>query len=173
MKHLLIIILTFSINHGFSQESCSLNRKELKEINRLFGSDFDATLVDIHGNLSSRDNFNEGDCVYLIERDDNTLGYLLSTRAKGRFDYFDYIVLYSSELSVNGIAVIVYRSINGGGICQKKWLSQFQGYSGKEIALGKDIDAISGSTISATSMVKDIQRCQRLMISLRQDQIIE
>ena len=167
MKHLLIIICLFSFHQGFSQESCSLKKRELKVANRLFDSDIETEVINISENLaSSLENYNDGDCIYIIKREALPLAYLLSTKAKGRFDYFDYIVIYSADLTVEGISVIVYRSTNGMGICQKKWLSQFEGYNGGALELGPDIDAVSGGTISATSIVKDIQRCHLLLSSI-------
>ena len=100
-------------------------------------------------------------------------GYLLSTRALGRYDYFDYLLAFAPDFSVLGITITVYRSSHGAAICQKKWLSQFEAYAGEELTLGKEIDAVAGATISATSMVKDIKRCYHLMITLTEEGIIQ
>ena len=115
----------------------------------------------------------EGDWVYLIKQQDLVLGYLLSTRAKGRFDYFDYLLAYAPDLSVKGLTVTVYRSLHGAAICQKRWLSQFEGYAGEELTLEKEIDAVAGATISATSMVKDMKRCYQIMINLKEGGMIQ
>lgn len=107
-----------------------------------------------------------GDRIFQVIQQEQVLGYLLSTRAMGRYDYFDYLVAYAPDLSVLGLSVITYRSSHGAAICQKKWLSQFRGYSGEELRLGKEIDALSGATISANAMVGDLRRCYDLMIAL-------
>ena len=103
------------------------------------------------------------DCLYIIKIAGEIKGYLFSTRAKGRFDYFDYSIIYAGDLSVLEVFVTVYRSTHGAAICQKKWLSQFKGYRGDPLKLGSDIDAVSGGTLSATSLVSDIQRCHLFM----------
>ena len=114
----------------------------------------------------------EGDLLFEITEENENRGYVLSTEAKGRYDYFDYTVYYSKELVVKGLIVTVYRSTHGAAICQRKWLSQFKGYDGEKLTLGKEIDAISGATFSAESVVQDIQRCYSLMTGLKDDGII-
>lgn len=89
-------------------------------------------------------------------RESNETGYAVFTQAKGRFEYFDYLVLTDKNLSVKLIKVLKYRSEFGGEIASKKWLSQFKNYSGSELKYGDDISAISGATISATSLTIDI-----------------
>ena len=64
------------------------------------------------------------------------------------------------------MVVTTYRSSHGAGICSKGWLKQFRGYHGEEIRLGKEIDSISGATISASSLVEDIQRGYKQMEEL-------
>lgn len=114
-----------------------------------------------------------GDRIYLVKQQDQEIGYLLSTRAMGRYDYFDYLLAFDSGLRVLGLTITTYRSSHGAAICQKKWLSQFKGYSGEELDLGKDIDAISGATISASSLVQDVKRGYLLMTGLRDRGLIE
>jgi hypothetical protein len=101
--------------------------------------------------------------MFRIQAGGDLLGFLLSTRAKGRFEYFDYTVLYSSEMTVLEIIITAYRSDHGAGICQKRWLRQFEGYQGSELQPGRDFDAVSGGTISSISLADDLQRCHRLM----------
>jgi Na+-translocating ferredoxin:NAD+ oxidoreductase RnfG subunit len=108
----------------------------------------------------------KGDFAYAIQGHEGSIGYVFSTSAKGRYDYFDYSVIFSNDLSVLSVLVTTYRSTHGAGICSKGWLKQFEGYHGEEIRLGKEVDAISGSTISATSMVEDIRRCYLVMEAL-------
>ena len=68
--------------------------------------------------------------------------------------------------------ILVYRSTHGAAVCSKKWLKQFNGYSGGKLELGKDIDSVSGATISATSLVKDVERCILLMVALKNAEVI-
>lgn len=144
-----------------------LNRKQQKEIMRIFGEGIEVRCLVIPVNENSTQPYRgETDELYELCREKQLLGYLISTRAKGRFDYFDYSVIFSSGFSVEGILVTEYRSTQGAGICNRKWLGQFRGYSGGVIRLGKEIDGISGSTISAGSIVSDVQRCHNLLVTV-------
>jgi len=147
-----------------AQVECEAHKKEVKAIGRQFGEESEiAPITDVQDREAALEYFHPGDCFYGIVRGDEVLGYLFSTRAKGRFEYFDYSVLFSDDAAVLKVLVTVYRSTHGAGICQKNWLSQFEGYRGGELKIGPDIDAVSGGTLSASSMVKDIQRCQRFV----------
>jgi len=149
------------------QLECKPHKKVVKEINKIFGESLEVIPVfTSEDSATYGDNFHTGDCLYRLSEQEEIRGYLLSTRAKGRFDYFDYSVIFSEDKTVLKVMVTVYRSDHGAGICQKNWLGQFEGYHGGVLELGKDIDAVSGGTISSTSMVNDIQRCHILISSL-------
>ncbi len=173
MKIVLIVAALFTISMTSSDEPCSLKKREGKELATLFGDDHHVEILPFTGDLTLQtDLIRKNDCLHLVYRDEDVAGYLLSTSAKGRFDYFDYSVIYSKELKVLYVMVTVYRSDHGAGICQKKWLEQFVGYQGGAMSIGKEIDAVSGGTISSASMVDDIQRCQQLMLRLRETGLI-
>jgi hypothetical protein len=165
----LVIMLAWSIfiSPSFAQGDCKLHKKETKAVASLFGENH-GTVLENPSFLDSSANeyLHPGDCIYRITEQEELRGYLLSTSAKGRFDYFDYSVIFSKEKIIQKVVVTVYRSTQGAAICQKKWLSQFEEYNGGALELGPDIDAVSGGTISATSIVKDIQRCHLLISSL-------
>jgi len=171
LKIFIIFWGLFSLSPKVAVETCSLSKKEIKEVGKHFNHEESIEILRIAVERASYPQLiREGDCIYTVLQGGKILGYLLSTQAKGRFDYFDYSVIYSEDLSVLGLVVTVYRSTHGAGICQKKWLQQFVGYNGGELSLGKDINAITGATFSATSMVEDIQRCQHLILRLKEDQ---
>lgn len=150
-----------------AQDECQAHKRELKEIAKLFGASMELipVLESERGTLTG-EYWHSGDCLYRVTENEKLQCYLLSTSAKGRYDYFDYSVIFSEEKAILKVIVTVYRSTHGAAICQKNWLSQFEGYKGGTMELGSDIDAVSGGTISATSMVKDIQRCHILISSL-------
>lgn len=169
MRFVFIVFGLFTFSWMFSQEVQSLTKKEAKFVKTIFPGELHTEELSMSLNDSAfTDALQEGDRLSLVRQQDQVLGYLLSTRALGRFDYFDYLLAFDSDLSVLGVTVTVYRSPQGAAICQKKWLSQFKGYAGDDLSLGKDINAISGATISATSMVQDVQRCYWLLFRLQE-----
>jgi hypothetical protein len=168
-KRILIIFLPLLfclplIVEGQGEGKCTLHKKETKAISRSIGEGAIIEAVQIHDeNLPIPEYLHPGDCLYTIKMAGELRGYLFSTRAKGRFDYFDYSIIYAGNLTVMEVFITVYRSTHGAAICQKKWLSQFKGYQGGSLKLGSDIDAVSGGTLSATSIVSDIHRCHLFM----------
>lgn len=175
MRYISIIICLINFSGAFSQDHKVLTKKEQKFVKGLFQEGLTAESIAWAKakDPALAESLREGDNFYLLKQEDLVLGYLLSTRALGRYDYFDYLLAFAPDLSVQGLTITVYRSSHGAAICQKKWLSQFEAYGGEEISLGKEIDAVAGATISATSLVKDIQRCYRLATILKEEGIIQ
>jgi hypothetical protein len=72
-------------------------------------------------------------------------------------EYFDYYALLNPQNSILEIKVYNYAATHGQEICSKAWLKQFKGYNGsKQLRYGKDIDAISGATISGIALTEDV-----------------
>lgn len=156
--------LLFMPLFGEGTGDCSLHKKETKALHRSFGESAAIDHVQIPAEQGSLlELIYPEDCLYTIQVAGETKGYLFSTRAMGRYDAFDYSVIYSQDLAVLEVIVTVYRSTHGAAISQKRWLAQFAGYNGGELTLGSDIDGVTGGTLSATSIVKDMQRCHLFM----------
>jgi len=174
MRLLFVIFSVFSFSWALSQDHALLTKKEAKFVSGIFqeGSSAEALMI-TDQNTEITESLQDGDRAFLLRHQDLVVGYLLSTRAMGRYEYFDYLLAFAPDFSVLGLTITVYRSSHGAAICQKKWLSQFEAYAGEELTLGKDIDAVAGATISATAMVKDMKRCYKLMISLKEEGIIQ
>ncbi len=73
-------------------------------------------------------------------------------------EYFDYFILYDSAFTIKLIKVFNYQATYGQEVRVKGWLKQFIGYNGNnDLQVGKDVDAISGATISVLGITFDIQ----------------
>lgn len=82
-------------------------------------------------------------------------GVALDKNAK--YENFWYAVVFDNNQQILQIKVLEYQSEYGYEICAKSWLRQFQGYKGCNLKYGsKEVDAISGATVSAQSIVSDI-----------------
>lgn len=82
--------------------------------------------------------------------------YAVFTQAKGRYELFDYLLILAADFTVQKVSIVKYRSERGGEIASKKWLKQFENYSSGELRYGKEISALSGATLSASSITSDI-----------------
>jgi len=165
MKALVIIVFVL---FGWQSEVPSAWEKA---INKAVSGHFNNEKVQIQFRLADQsmdDRPSPGIVIYDIMHDDSVSGYIVATSARGRYDYFDYLVIFNTDLIVLNVRVFEYRSDHGYEICNKKWLKQFENITGCGIHYGKDIDAISGATISAASLTGDISAlCDYLSRALK------
>jgi Na+-translocating ferredoxin:NAD+ oxidoreductase RnfG subunit len=89
--------------------------------------------------------------------------FAVFTESKGRYDMFDYLVITDEAGEIHKVKVLKYRSEHGGEIASKKWLSQFEHYAGGDLYYEEEISAISGATISAMSITRDIPKVVRIV----------
>lgn len=71
------------------------------------------------------------------------------------YETFDYIVVYDANLNIKKVDIANYGGEYGYEICRPKWLSQFIGKN-RGFELEKNIDGISGATVSATFLIDDL-----------------
>ncbi|MGI9531052.1 FMN-binding protein [Lutimonas sp.] len=107
--------------------------------------------------LGQMSNDFDPDGFYQIQIDENHLGYFYFGKAPSKADEFDYVVIFDEALIIKKIKILAYREDYGGEISSKRWLRQFDG-SDRTTSLkyGHDIIGISGATISAVSMCKEV-----------------
>ncbi|MFA9389419.1 MAG: FMN-binding protein [Prolixibacteraceae bacterium] len=99
--------------------------------------------------------------LYRLEVDSIFQGFVLLTSSMGRFEEFQYMILYNSDVVVQKVKILQYKSSHGNGVTSKRWLKQFIGQNGETLKYGKDIQAISGATYSATSLTNDVPAITR------------
>lgn len=88
--------------------------------------------------------------------------------ADGDYEYFDYFIIYDADLAVKSIRVYNYQATHGHEVGGKGWLKQFVGYHGEEkLEYGKNIDSISGATISANAITYNVQESCRYLDLLK------
>jgi hypothetical protein len=179
MKKVLFIgfLFTFLITVGQGIPG-DLPRPVLRELNSQFGKD-EFELVD----RSPEKLADKGDKFYSIESPGHpgNKGYIHLGRVKtcraggcsipgnsvsGDFDgeYFDYFILYTADLTVESVKVYNYQASYGHEISARGWLKQFEGFTGKSnLEVGKNIDAISGATVSVIAITEDVKWKTKLL----------
>lgn len=79
-------------------------------------------------------------------------------------EYFDYLIVFDSSLSVQQVKVYNYQATHGQEVTNRGWLKQFAGYNGnRSLTVGKNIDAIAGATISVYSITSDVQEKTQIL----------
>lgn len=85
----------------------------------------------------------------------------------GSAEYFDYFMLFDKNLKVKNVKVFNYQATHGQEITARGWLKQFIGFDGNEkMTVGKNIDAVSGATISVNAITDDITDKTELLKNL-------
>lgn len=112
--------------------------------------------------------------LFVVHTDSVVLGYVFLDQDKGRYDLFDYMVVVDTSLRVKKVEVLIYRSDHGGAISNKRWLRQFEGAQPQtEFTYGKEIDAISGATLSGKSITAGVSRILDQMDVLQQHGLLK
>lgn len=92
----------------------------------------------------------------------------VSMVGKGDSEYFDYFIFYDSSITVRLVEVYNYQATHGYEITAKGWLKQFVGFSGKDsLVVNKNIDGITGATISVYAIAADIQFQTEILNSIQ------
>ena len=73
------------------------------------------------------------------------------------YEFFDYFILFDSAAKIVLVRVYNYEATHGQEITLPAWLKQFIGYNGStQLVVGKNVNAISGATISVYGITNDI-----------------
>jgi Na+-translocating ferredoxin:NAD+ oxidoreductase RnfG subunit len=84
-------------------------------------------------------------------------------------EYFDYLIIFNNDLSVETIQIFNYQASYGHEIAARGWLKQFRGFKGEtELEPGKNIDVISGATVSVHAITDDVQWKTKLLQEMLQ-----
>jgi len=88
----------------------------------------------------------------------------VSSKVNLESEYFDYFMFFDSVKTVKLIEVYNYEATHGYEITAKGWLKQFAGFSGKDsLVVNKNIDGISGATISVYAITTDVQQKTKML----------
>lgn len=112
------------------------------------------------------------DEVYLwkITKGEKVKGYAILDNVKGKSLAITFLVIFDNDSNVLYSTVIKYREPYGGEIAHPNWNKQFIGYNSySPFIVGKDIDGISGATISVHSMTRGIHKLSYLIKVLKEE----
>ncbi|MFC2104134.1 hypothetical protein ACFLS4_02125 [Bacteroidota bacterium] len=156
MRYFLVVLFIITSSIRLIAESPEVSKKFEKEISKHFESE-------IIRKVKINELSNNNELFFSVYNGEKKIGLVVLTSTKGRFDKFDYMIIYNTEFEIELIRILVYRSEYGSEITAKRWLSQF--YTKKEDSLkyGSDIQAISGATFSASSLTKSINRINNII----------
>jgi len=169
MKIIILLILVSISNFLLSQNTTESNKttsKVEKSIQKVFNTENVVISESIYNDYDKEHGIKKK--VFKLNNNNELIGFLVFSKAKGRFDYFEYFVLLDETMKIKYINVYNYISEHGYQICNKRWLSQFYDYTyNSKFNYNKEISAISGATISGNSIVTDVKDVLKLTNELK------
>jgi len=97
--------------------------------------------------------------VWQVSEKQQPIGWFVVDEVIGKHEYITYATAIDLQGNVIDIVVMSYRETHGGEVREHSWLKQFVGKSlVNPIKLGKDIDNISGATLSCRNITDGIRR---------------
>ena len=147
-------------------------KKIHKEISKIFKGEVSIEEIEQTG-IS---NLGENNSIYNLQSDNKNIGFININKVNAclvggcsrpnslnttRYDHFYYMAVFDINLSILKITVLDYQSEYGYEICSKSWLKQFKGSPDKYFEYDKNIDAISGATVSAEALVDELNSLKK------------
>ncbi len=94
-----------------------------------------------------------------IFKNDSLIGHAFVDNVFGKQMPITFLLIFDTEQKIVFNEVLKYREIKGRAVKKREWLDLYIGKNAHSgFGYGTDIDALSGSTISAKSMNKGIQK---------------
>jgi Na+-translocating ferredoxin:NAD+ oxidoreductase RnfG subunit len=97
--------------------------------------------------------------LYTAEKDGQTLGFVFEDRVIGKWGPIHYLLGLDPQGTVLDVVILDYQEIRGRPIAKKRFLRQYQKKSIHDsVRLRKDIDGVTGATISSRSLTDGIRK---------------
>lgn len=172
MKRAYLIIISALLFLSFASPQLDFNQKKLQ---KLIMKTYELENYELLKANVPNCNFRHGE-LFFVKSNDNQkrliyIGRVNSCRSGGcsleiasdsetdleEFEYFDYVIFFDSTITIQKVVIFNYQATHGYEVTAKSWLKQFNRYNGmSELVVGKNVDAISGATISVYAITDDI-----------------
>lgn len=109
-----------------------------------------------------------------ISNKTNTLGWMFIDRIWGRQHQFEYVMFADSGLRIINVTILSYPETQGTAVTEKEWLNRFNGLSPEKLPeYGKSVDAVSGATISGTSLSESVSKSLKLLEKMKKSGLLK
>ena len=106
--------------------------------------------------------------LWTILSKDSTSYYAILDNVKGKSMPITFMVILDKNGSIINTSIIKYREAYGGEVGNERWLAQFVNRNNNSsYRVGKNIDGITGATISVNSLSKGIQKIVLLFFHIK------
>jgi Na+-translocating ferredoxin:NAD+ oxidoreductase RnfG subunit len=106
--------------------------------------------------------------AYTVFKDSQVIGWAVALDEMGKINPITFLVGIDKNGSVLEMYVLEFRDLFGAEIKRRSFLRQFRGKSLKDnIAIGRDIDAVTQATISSRVAASAVRKALSLVEKLR------
>lgn len=108
--------------------------------------------------------------VFTILSQDKILGWAVVLDEMGKIKPITFLVAIDTYSNVLAVRILEYRDMFGSEIKRRSFLRQFQKKSLKDpIVVGRDIDAVTGATISSQAAASSVRKSLKIIKELKID----
>lgn len=107
--------------------------------------------------------------IYKARQNNRTIGYAFEDTVIGKWGPIHYLLSIDTSGRVIDTIILDYQEIRGKPVAKRRFLRQYNGKSAENpVQLQKDIDGISGATISSRSLTDGIRKHLHLYRLIKQ-----
>lgn len=97
--------------------------------------------------------------VFIGMNDGAVIGYVMRSAVKGKHDLIHYMVSFDPNGQIQKVVILEYHEKRGKPVAKRRFLKQFKGKTiNSRLKLRKDIDGVTGATISSRGMVNGVRK---------------
>lgn len=147
--------------------------RQIETVRKIFPSATDISQISINRDvqMSGRPGNHK---ISEIRDSSELLGYCVESEVVGRSGPFTIVVVLDKQLIVKQAAVVSYPWPRGREVAGRAFTSQFEGKSSEDaIEIGKDIDAITGATISCRAMSEGVREAIKILNDIKANQAVK
>lgn len=100
--------------------------------------------------------FSESVFVWSVKRSDSLLALGIMDNVYGKSQPITFLTLFNLDGTIQSNHIVKYREEHGGAVSNDTWNKQFTGMNHKSDV--REVDAISGATISVNSIKKGVNK---------------
>ena len=164
-----IAVLTAVLLVGSCNSLTISSDPRMKIVTKIFPSAIDISEMKISRSVPLQWHSGSG-IIDEVKGHDGLLGYWVESEVVSRSGPFKIRMLLDSQLYVKQAKVISYPWKRGRDVCSPVFTRQFNGKGPQDpILLGKDIDAISGATISSRAMAEGVRDAIKLIRHIKEN----
>ena len=164
------LMICFFSAFSLVSEGPQLSRESIKKLNKSIEEVYPGISVQIVKLNLNAPEINDTEIVnadgkwFAMQENKVNIGWLLIDRIWGRYHEFEFAMFVDTSNKIINVSILSYPETHGIAVTGKKWLNNFTGYSPESIpSYGNEIDALSGATISGTSLTESIAKSLELL----------